>query len=135
MRKFEEISSKSVLEFAFFILVASFSLATLSHSSVEQNVVLAFLGANGTWLGYIMAHYSTEGKFVDGNEEDEEHKMVPNERKEISGSIFGSTVLIGGMVLGAFSLKSSSFYLTFLAALIFFTGYIIAHYSATGELL
>lgn len=92
------------------------------------------------WIGYLLSHKIATGKFVDGNttqggEPKKDQGLIPRNSKEIIGSLTGAVVFILGMLTGLYSLRSESFPLTFIAAMVFLWGYVIMHYSTTNELL
>lgn len=119
--------------FLAYMTLSAASLGFSGYHSFQDNLPMAFLGALGTWTGYLLAHRSAEGVFVDHGEGNK--RMIPENASSIAGTILGSAVLASGLLTGAVSLRSENLFLTMGSAGVFLSGYVIAHYSATGELL
>lgn len=121
--------------FLFFMSLSAVGLTNIAFWAFNGNAGLAFVSAFTAWVSYLFAHYMMEGVFIDGNEDEKDHKITPGRRKEAAGTVLGTAVLVSGMGLGVNALRNSDLPLTIAAALIFHTGYVIAHYSATGEVV
>lgn len=98
----------------------------------QERIVLTFAAAFTAWWGYLFAHYMETGEFVDGLEGTDH---IRNSEKWIVGAALGIAVLVAGMVVGAIGIGATAFTTTFLGALLFLSGYVIAHYAVTGHLL
>ena len=121
--------------FLFFMSLSAVGLANIAFWAFQGNTVFAFVSALTAWTSYLFAHYMTEGVFIDGNEDDQDHKIRPGRREEVTGTVLGTAVLVSGMGLGVYALRNTDLSLTVLAALIFHTGYTVAHYAATREVV
>lgn len=121
--------------FAITIALTSFFLTVAAVNSVAQRPVIVFISSSLMWAGYLIAHRISEGKFVDGNDEDDNSHMIPHDRERWAGVIMGSLILISGFGVAIQGLREESLMMTFPAATLFWTGYIVAHYNATEELL
>ncbi len=103
--------------------------------SVLQEPEMVFPSAFLMWCSYLGAHKITEGTFLDGKEDDVDTELIPGDNKNLSGMIFGVMIHISGIVVAVVGLKNQSILYTLPGAVLFWTGYIIAHYNATDELL
>jgi hypothetical protein len=122
-------------KFAVTIALTSFFLTVAAVNSVAQRPVMVFISSALMWSGYLLAHKISEGTFVDGHEEDDNSHMIPHDRERWAGVIIGSLILISGFAVAIQGLREESLVMTFPAATFFWTGYIVAHYNATDELL
>lgn len=122
-------------KFVVTMLFTSLFLAVAAVYSVAQRSGIVFVSSMLMWTGYLIAHKISEGTFVDGHEEDSSNHMIPHDRERWSGVILGSLILISGFAVAIQGLRQQSIFMTFPAAALFWTGYVTAHYNATGELL
>lgn len=121
------------ISFVFFMGFSAFCLANIAFWSMKGSLVFAFISTFAGWTGYLFAHYSVEGEFIDGNEDSENETCL--RAKRYFGVVLGALILVSGMAVGVHSLRNSSLDVTVLAAFMFHTGYVVAHYSATNELV
>lgn len=124
---------KSYLGFLLGMAVAIFSLAKLGMRAGDAPLLKLFGWSLSTWLGYLYAHYSINGKIIDGLDGYDPNNI--RQSLQITGSTLGGFVLILGVVLGLEGLRTDSFQVTFAASTLFWTGYVVAHYSAREKLL
>ena len=114
-------------------------LAFTAVLSKTGGPLLVFLFSFLTWSSYLVSHKLLEGKFVDGKPVAENDKKTPGMRPrktvEAAGIAFGGALFISGMVIGAKGVNAVSFLITAGGAFLFIAGYVIAHFSATGDLL
>jgi len=127
--------NKGFVGFVFFMSLSAVGLANIAFWSFKGNTLFAFLSVFVGWTNYLFAHYMSEGKFIDGNEEDQDHKMRPGKKEEAFGIVLGTIILVSGMGIGVHALRESNLIFTIGAALLFHIGYVVAHYSATRELV
>ncbi|MDY6769120.1 MAG: hypothetical protein SVW02_03385 [Candidatus Nanohaloarchaea archaeon] len=113
------------------ITVAALSLSTAYIAGSQGRAVQTFLVAVVGWTAYLLAHYFAEGVFMDG---------APGRRTSLSaqsrlGVLAGTGILVSGVVAGNVGIRGGTSVTTHIGALLFVTGYIAAHYAATGDLL
>lgn len=134
------MKNMQTLKFVISLGIASFATAIGLIWAKQGLLYHSFAASIMLWSGYLWAHKSATGKFIDGAEalhEDEgyDNKVLPRRRNEFIGVSSGALVLVSGIVIGAPGIKHENLFLTSFAAILFMSGYIIAHYSATKELL
>lgn len=134
------MNRKNALKFVLSLAAISVTSAAGFIWAREGLIYQAFGASVVAWIGYLYAHKSATGKFIDGGvyeheEEGYDNKVLPRRRNEFVGVSAGSLVLISGMVISAPGIKHGHIGLTTFGAVLFFSGYVIAHYSATKELL
>ena len=103
-----------------------------------------FVAAFVAWVGYVVAHYGATGLFIDGNGHTESHRssrcvetdgLFPTERWRQGGIFLGVATLVTGMVLGVIFIRQEHYLFTSVGGILFFGGYVIAHYAETDLLL
>ncbi len=96
------------------------------------------------WVGYLVAHYGATGQFVDGSRDTDSHRsarcvetdgLVPTERWRRGGILLGAATLVAGMVIGVIFIRQEHYLFTSVGGVLFFAGYVIAHYAETDLLL
>jgi hypothetical protein len=111
-------------------------LGLAAMKSKTGNRLMVFIYIVLTWMSYMIAHREIEACFI--------HRR--NTRKGESGAkikdllmnkVFqlGALLFVSGMIIGSFGVGRQAIHLTVLGSLLFNTGYITSHYSATGKLL
>lgn len=104
--------------------------------SKTGNNLMVFIYIVLTWTSYMIAHREIEGCFI--------HRR--NTKKGERGAkikdllmnrvfLLGTLLFVSGMIIGSFGVSRQAIHLTVLGSLLFNTGYITSHYSATGKLL
>ncbi|QGA80948.1 hypothetical protein [Candidatus Nanohalobium constans] len=123
--------------FTALILIASFSLALTAVRARIASYSYLFFTTLVVWTAYLSAHKVETGRFIDGKDTQNQkgNKLGLKNRKEAVGLVAGGLILVLGMIIGVPAVASENLVTTFLASSIFFSGYIVAHYSATKELL
>lgn len=118
-------------------LSISIFLALAALEARKGNPRLVFIYTLFSWTSYMISHKAAVGQYIDDKESIKEVKkgFAPKEVAEHKGFLLGSTLFISGMTLGAYGLHLLSRPLTLLGSIVFITGYVVAHYSTTGELL
>lgn len=121
------------------VLGMSVFLGAAGINSYSGRTDFLFVSSLLTWLFYLAAHKLSEGTLVDGKplerqkEEEKDEKMTPSNTTEYLGSLVGAAILITGMGVGVYGIQDMNLPITVLGAVIFNTGYIVAHISTTGE--
>lgn len=110
--------------------VTSVSLSAGFLWAKQGRAALTFVSAFAAWTGYLFAHYAVTGRFIDSAET----VRRPN-GTEAFGLVVGGAVLISGMVIGSQGIRVESFPLTQAGAVLFLSGYVIAHYATEKTLL
>jgi len=96
------------------------------------------------WVGYLVAHYGATGLFIDGNGNTDSGRsarcvetdgLVPTERWRQGGILIGVATLVAGMVIGVVYIRQEHYLFTSVGGILFFGGYVIAHYAETDLLL
>lgn len=132
-------TEESLTKFLIGSLSISLFLALAAVEARQGNPAPVFIYMTLTWTSYMISHKAAVGKFIDGKEnnteEGKDEKMAPKDLAENKGFLLGSTLFISGMIIGAYGLHLLQEYLTITGSIIFITGYVVAHYSTTGELL
>lgn len=123
------------IKFVFAMIATSFFLALATVKSVAQEPKIVFVSSLLMWAGYLTSHKISEGTFVDGHDENSSDQMLPHDREKWTGVIAGTLILISGFAVAITGLQNESLIMTFPAAILFWTGYIVTHYTGTGELL
>lgn len=129
------MNNKDKVKFFVSMSLTAFFLAVATVHSVAQRPDIVFASSLLMWIGYLTSHKISEGTFVDGHDEESGDQMVPRDREKWIGVIFGSLILVSAFFIAVTGLQQQSLLLTFPAAALFWTGYVVAHYNATGELL
>lgn len=122
------------------VLISIF-LALTATTARTGNFRVVFVYMLLTWISYMAAHKTATGRFVDGKEPSEQKEtgkdesMTPKDMIENSGFMAGGIIFITGIIIGAYGIHLLRIPITFVGSLLFNLGYIISHYSTTGELL
>lgn len=122
------------------VTLLSLFLALAAIEAKNGNSAGIFLYTFLSWIGYMSAHKIATGKFIDGKnpdkpDTDKNEVMAPGNLIEYAGFLSGASIFIAGMIAGGKGVKTGEILLTFLGGVLFTTGYIIAHWSTTKELL
>ncbi|MFB6213226.1 MAG: hypothetical protein ABEJ07_01535 [Candidatus Nanohaloarchaea archaeon] len=132
---------KKHLFFSLSMTFTSFFLAFSSLMARKGEPWMMFGATLLMWSGYLVSHRIETGRFIDGKpvedetREGKDSKVLPRGPDEVIGSLIGGAVFISGMLLGTYGLRQLNLAITFAAAVVFLTGYVIMHYAGTGELL
>ena len=121
-------------------ILFSLSLAMAAIKSRQGDAAEVFLFTLLSWTGYMSAHKLATGRFVDGkdpgkSEDRKGERMAPEGLREKAGFLLGATVFVTGMFAGGKGIGTGEVFLTFTGGILFTSGYIIAHWSSTEELL
>jgi hypothetical protein len=111
----------------------------------QGRVALVYVAGFFSWTGYITAHYSAIGVFVDdvdGHETggDVDHDslaarlraILPTEPWRAVGFVAGIAILVAGIAILAWYVRQENHLLGNLGSGLFLGGYVIAHYFDTG---
>ncbi|MFB6116077.1 MAG: hypothetical protein ABEK10_01070 [Candidatus Nanosalina sp.] len=134
------MNTGSKIKFSAAIVLISLFLALAAINSKQGNTGRIFLYTLLAWTGYLTSHKVATGEFIDGKEtvtskDGKDSNMAPKNLVEYPGFITGATVFITGMIIGGTGVRTGEVLTTFGGGLLFTTGYVIAHWSTTGELL
>jgi len=120
----------------------------------ERQFGLVFLASLSSWWGYLFAHRAVTGRFIDqetfeqntdavstNNEEDDWimklprliKTKIPSGKRRIVAFVVGIAAFVSGIVVGFVYIRQGNYLLTNLGGILFFGGYIIAHYAETGK--
>ncbi len=120
----------------------------------ERQFVLVFLASLSSWWGYLIAHRAVTGQFIDletfeqntdsvstknegGDWISDIHSMIkakiPSGKKRILAFVLGIAAFVSGIVVGFVYIRQGNHLLTNLGGILFFGGYVIAHYAETGK--
>ena len=106
----------------------------------QGETLLVVFAATMAWAGYLGAHYAVTGRFLDGDTRETEG-IGGREALDLDGDwqyvvvVAGVTILISGMVIGAIYINRGNHLATNIGGVLFLSGYVVAHYGATEELL
>lgn len=119
----------------------------------ERRVPLAFLAAWSFWWGYLIAHRSVTGRFIDPGSSEQAGSPEPSDQDDndraatlshvisaklpsgkvrIAGFLIGISMLVSGIAVGFIYIRQGNHLLTNIGGFLFFSGYVIAHYTDTG---
>lgn len=134
------MNTGSKIKFSAATVLISLFLALAAINSKHGNTGRIFLYTLLAWTGYLAAHKTATGEFIDGREKvtgegEKDNNMAPKKLVEYPGFITGAAVFITGMITGGIGVRTGEALTTFAGGLLFTTGYVIAHWSTTGELL
>ncbi|MFB6294369.1 MAG: hypothetical protein ABEI97_01285 [Candidatus Nanohaloarchaea archaeon] len=117
--------------FAVSIVVATLSLSSAYLWGSNGMALATFAAATVGWTGYLFAHYFCVGEFMDGVPE----AKRPTTPTQLGVFLLGSGILVTGIIVGSVGVRGDVAYITHGGATLFTTGYMAAHYAATGTLL
>jgi|APHM01.1.fsa_nt_gi hypothetical protein len=148
-----------VIGFLIGLMVAAISLSSgfiwvCGDSCIQEGIIwtpqrrgaLAFLAAWFTWWGYLIAHWAVTGRLIHtGTPSSEEQtkyglttpaqllrSKLPSKKTDIGAFILGIAMLVAGIFLGFIFIREGNHLLTYTGGVLFFSGYVIAHYVDTG---
>lgn len=106
----------------------------------KGQAVLVVIAATAAWTGYLGAHYAVTGRFLDGDTREKKgiggrEALHLDARWQYPVVGIGISILISGMVIGAVYINRGRHLATNIGGVLFLSGYVIAHYGATKELL
>ncbi|MFB6294371.1 MAG: hypothetical protein ABEI97_01295 [Candidatus Nanohaloarchaea archaeon] len=122
--------SRAALFLAGFGLCA-ISLGTGLAMAQRGAALYSVVAAGSSWTGYLVAHYASTGRFLDGLESTEGDQTL----YDYGVFVLGSVAAVGGIGVMATGLRRVDLLLANTGSLMFLTGYAAAHYAATGEAL
>ena len=100
--------------------------------------ILPFLAAFFAWIGYLLAHASVTGEIIDPPDVAADagfDSLVPAERWRQVTLVLGLGTLVSGIVVGAVFVREENLLMTTVGGVLFLTGYVLAHYAETDQLL
>lgn len=119
----------------------------------DRQFGLVFLASLSAWWGYLFAHRAVTGRFIDqetfeqntdgGSKDDGADDWftkfprlikakIPAEKKRLVAFVVGIVAFVSGIVVGFVYIRQGNHLLTNLGGILFFGGYVIAHYAETG---
>ncbi len=114
----------------------------ISISSVSFSLTVIFVQQGRTapvfvalalfWGGYLLAHYTATGKVI---HQAGSHTALPTDRRKAVLAVLGVTLLLAGITAVPLPAASGDIATTSAAVLVAATGYLMAHYGFTGDLL
>lgn len=111
--------------------ICAVSLGTGLSLAQRGAALYSVVAAGSSWTGYLVAHYASTGRFLDGLETTEWDRGLD----DYGILVLGSVAAVGGIGVMATGLRRGDLLLANAGALVFLTGYASAHYAVTGEAL
>jgi len=119
----------------------------------DRQFGLVFLASLSSWGGYLIAHRAVTGRFIDqetfeqntdsvstNEQKDWITKLprlirakIPSGKKRGLAFVLGIVAFVSGIVVGFVYIRQGNHLLTNLGGILFFGGYVMAHYAETGK--